>query len=81
MTVSGNVGRHLLRWRRDDERPQRFVVRLVNAHGLTWTQATLSQVELGRRRVTVDELAVLAVVLDVEPCVLLRPTGQESETR
>jgi transcriptional regulator with XRE-family HTH domain len=79
MTVSANVGQHMRRWRGHRERPQRFLVRLVNDYGLAWSQSVVSQIELGHRHVTVDELAVLAIVLGQQPCQLLEPITAESE--
>jgi transcriptional regulator with XRE-family HTH domain len=43
-------------------------------HG--WSRATVSEVERGDRNVTVDELASLAVVLNVGPGELLDPDRQ-----
>ena len=37
----------------------------------TWSRATVSEIECGRRAVTVDELAGLAIVLSTSTAVLL----------
>lgn len=39
--------------------------------------SALSKIEAGNRRVTVDDLAALALALDVSPTFLLAPTGEE----
>jgi transcriptional regulator with XRE-family HTH domain len=72
-TATANVAQHMRRWRQRQERPQRFLAQRVNEHGLAWTQSIVSQVELGHRHVTVDELVALAAVLGRSPADLLKP--------
>lgn len=45
----------------------------VSAHGVPMSPTTVTKIEKFSRRVTVDELATLAEVLDVAPAALLLP--------
>lgn len=45
----------------------------MTAQGCRWHPATVSEVEVGGRNVTVDELAALASIFGLPPCDLLRP--------
>jgi transcriptional regulator with XRE-family HTH domain len=45
----------------------------------TWGPSTVSQVERGRRNVTVDELLALAITLSVPVWVLLDPLGPQGD--
>ena len=49
------------------------VASLMSYHGRPMSKATLSQLELGQRRVDVDDLLVLCRVLKVNPNTLLLP--------
>jgi transcriptional regulator with XRE-family HTH domain len=49
--------------------------------GHRWTQQTISEVERGRRNVTVDELLGLALILDATTDELLDPTSRGREWR
>jgi transcriptional regulator with XRE-family HTH domain len=72
-SATANVAQHMRRWRQRQERPQRFLAQRVNEHGLAWTQPIVSQIELGHRHVTVEELVALAAALDMSPAALLKP--------
>ena len=45
----------------------------------TWGPSTVSQVERGRRNITVDELLALAIALSVPVWVLLDPLGPQGD--
>jgi transcriptional regulator with XRE-family HTH domain len=53
---------------------QAEVAEQMRTFGHRWVKQTVSEVEHGRRNVDVDELAILALVLDVSPPALLDPT-------
>lgn len=50
---------------------------LVSAHGVPMSPTTVTKIEKHSRRVTVDELAALAEVLDVAPAALLIPADAD----
>jgi transcriptional regulator with XRE-family HTH domain len=64
---------NLRAWRLLRRLEQANVAEQMRAFGHRWVQQTVSEVEQGRRNITVDELAVLAMVLDVPPVALLDP--------
>lgn len=77
--INQYVGRNLLRVRNDRETPEgkrattAYVAESVSALGVPMTASTVTKIEKGLRRVTVDELVALAAVLDVSPVTLLLP--------
>ena len=50
---------------------QEIADRMKGMGHTTWSRATVSEIERGGRRVTVDEMVDLAVVFGVAPCDLL----------
>lgn len=77
LTVAGN----LRRLRKDREWSLRAMAeKMPAAHPIGF--ATLGEIERGQRRVTVDDLMALALVLEVSPVALLMPwTKHANEPR
>ena len=63
--VSALVGRHLREIRGRRSRSQEHVAALMSELGFGWERSTVSLIERGERRITVDELAGLVVLLEV----------------
>ena len=63
--VSAFVGRHLRDLRVRKRFTQQEVAELMGSLGFGWDQTIVAKIELGLRRVTVDELAGLVVMFDV----------------
>jgi transcriptional regulator with XRE-family HTH domain len=77
MDVSARVGLNLRTYRFFQRLGQLHISdRMADTHP-TWSRATVSEVERGRRAVTVDELRDLAVILDVQMTDLLRESWPE----
>lgn len=72
-TVAFNVTRHrtLRRWTTPE------LAAAVQAAGRDLGRQAITDIEAARRRVDVDDLIVLALVLDVSPATLLMPLSDE----
>lgn len=75
--INENVGKNLLRMRNSRKTPEgkrattAYVAERVRDMGVPMSASTITKIEKGLRRVTVDELVALAAVLDVSPVTLL----------
>ena len=47
----------------------------------TWSRATVSELERGGRRISVDELPAIAIALGLDVPTLLRPSGVDRRDR
>lgn len=56
------------------------LAQLLTEHGRPFVQSAVANIEAGRRRVDVDDLMALAVVLNVSPTMLLLPPDARSTT-
>lgn len=77
--IMGTAGRamaaNLTARRAELEMTQQRLSELLTAQGRPLTRQSITDIETGRRRVDVDDLAVLAVVLGVRADLLLDPGG------
>ncbi len=79
----GEVFRHRLREAREARgMSQRELVMRVNSSlGLDMKQPTVTRIERGERKVTLDEMVVFALALDVAPVHLLVPIDSDEPIR
>ena len=67
------VGRNVARLRGGSGLSARELAERATALGASLSQSGISDIENGRRTVSVDQLTVLAILLDVSPLSLLMP--------
>jgi transcriptional regulator with XRE-family HTH domain len=77
--LSDVLADNLRAWRLLRRLEQAEVARRMTMLDHAWGPSTVSQVERGRRNVTVDELLALAIALGVPAWVLLDPLGPEGD--
>ncbi len=73
------VRENIARIRRERGITLRELSRRLSTSDRPLSYPTLSQIETGARRIDVDDLMVLAIVLDVSPNTLLIPAASNSE--
>ncbi|WP_083082146.1 helix-turn-helix domain-containing protein [Mycolicibacter kumamotonensis] len=71
--TSAVVGVNLARLRADTRHTTRTLAAEVGATGLRMSSSGITDIERGRRAVSVDQLTALAVCLGVSPLALLTP--------
>lgn len=81
MTVNDLVGRNVAQLREALGFSQRQVVALLQANlGVGLNPASLARIETGERRITVDDVFAISVVLGVSPVDLLLPRSPRGTT-
>ncbi len=74
--VSGVVGLRLKKLREDKGISQDMLAAEMKLMGFPWAHVTASEIERAKRRVTVDELIGLCLILGEPPASLLDPGTQ-----
>jgi transcriptional regulator with XRE-family HTH domain len=81
-TTSHVVGRNVGRFRNGSGMTTRALATRLTELGVPLTSSGISDIEAGRRTVSVDQLTSLAMALDVSPIALLMPeSGPENDHR
>lgn len=81
MTIDEGLGHQLKRLRDKRGWTQQELARRIGEHGGSMHQTTILRTEKGERRVTLDEVVLLAAALNVPPPLLLLPLGSRSKVQ
>lgn len=72
--INSFVGDRLRAWREARDSSQEYIADVMSGYGFRWSQETVSKIETGTRRMTVDELVGLVFIFDADlPSLLPQP--------